>query len=363
MDRNMDNLDLIRDSLIQISNILGLALSHVHILPLAPEKISEYMARLSFHVAPSYLPFATDDSGVFAIFTWPGSDFLNAPIVHVPHDQQEARFVCDTLQSLPSAIWLWVSSRFADRPEVLRQATDELASAIPKGRPVKEELWRYLNSGVSRWDSNSQPANEAWALAGVGHPFAGMPQIKLMTKPQEALPMLEPFVRERRNEPEVLSAFLATLAGAHLPRPTDQVLSVLGAEAWRQLGCFVDGFWRASGAGICEWDCTLKNTEDPVATFAGTHFEPLIGHSDTYSSEDKEGPKRLLSIADKFQKAEDPAGELRQIRNAVTLAILTAGEYPLPYAKRIASVCDAIEKDSLAAAIARESARVHSQGP
>jgi hypothetical protein len=359
----MSDLDLIRENAAELVEMIGRPLKDLHISPVALDDQEEYLARLSFHVPPSYIPVASDDSGVFAIALWPGRDLLISPVVYVAHDEQGASFLCDPLQALPPAIWLWVSGYMKNDPDTLRRATNILTTTIPDGRSVKEGLWRFLARGPSRWDFKSEQANEGWAIADVGHPFAGVPPVNLMMEVDKALPLLESFVKARRNQPEVLAMYLAAKSKAGQPRHREDILSVLSAEAWRELGCMLRGFWRESGRGICEWDCTLKHTEDPEATFRGTPFEPLIGYPDTYSGEDKEGPTRLLAVADNFHKANDPAGELRQVRNAATLAILIAGEYPLDYAERIASVCDAIEKDSLAAAIARESARVHSQGP
>jgi hypothetical protein len=189
-----------------------------------------------------------------------------------------------------------------------------------------------------------------------------MPILEYGTAPAEALQALQPFVESRRGEPEVVAALLGTQVVAATPRAAQDVLFVLGAEAWRNLTC-LRGRWRARGSGMCEWDATLRNIDDPEATLRGTAFEPLIGHPATYSGEDKEGPARLLAVADRFREAGDRDAELRQLRNSAMLSVLSAGEYPLDVAERIASTCDAIVPASLAAAIARESARVHEQGP
>jgi hypothetical protein len=357
----MSNTKQVIRHLEEILNWCGEPLKQLNVTPLETKDIEEHLARISYQVAPSYLPFATDSAGTFGIHIWPGRLVIESPLIHVSTAQQQAQFVCESFRSLPAAILLWVSAYFEEKLDVLRSATTTLASKIPGGKQPPTKLWKYLPEDLVRWSPDS-PGNEAWKDASVGHPFAGIPEVEHTAEPDEALKLLRKFLLSRRNEPEVLSTFLAIQAAVGDPRKSEDILAVLTSEAWRDLSC-LRGLWRERGRGICEWDCTLKNTEDPAATFTGTHFEPLIGHSDTYSGEDKEGPKRLLSIADNFHKANDPAGELRQVRNAATLAILIAGEYPLPYAERIASVCDAIEKDSLAAAIARESARVHSQGP
>ncbi len=143
----------------------------------------------------------------------------------------------------------------------------------------------------------------------------------------------------------------------------DDVFKILSAEAWRELSCCLDGLWRRRGEGICEWDCTLRNIEDPESVLSGTPFEALIGHPNTYSGKDKEGSRTLLRVAEAFRKDGDRQGELRQRRNAATLSLITLGEYSTEDSMAIAQVCDAIAPDSLAATVARESARVHEQGP
>ncbi len=358
----MSGSDQLRKEFDDFVQLVGKPLERLKITSLSGSDLDEFIARVSFHVPPSYLPFASDDSGIFCLYTWPGIEILASPIVQVPSDSHEPRFLCDSPRTFPAAIWLWVSAYFDDDAELLRSATGELANAIAQAKSVPAALWNYLQDGPVRWSASKESSNEAWRAAGVGHPFAGMPTLTFSTKVDTALPLLNAFMQQEERMPQVVAMYLATLAKAGKPRPIADILRVLSAEAWCNWEC-IEGLWRVMGKGICEWDCTLRNTEDPEATFRGTPFEPLIGHPDTYSGEDKDGPKRLLAVADNFHKANDPAGELRQTRNAATLAILTAGEYPLDYAERIATVCDAIEKDSLAAALARESARVHSQGP
>lgn len=358
----MNHLEQLQESLESIVEWVGEPLQRLNISPVSKQDLEEYTARLSFHVAPSYLPFATDSSGIFCIHALPGRDALASPVVYVSTDAQQARFLCDGLPSLPSAVWLWVSSYFTSRQQLLRDAADDLARRIPEAKSVPADLWDFLQDDPVRWSGTNERVNQAWLVADVGHPFAGMPLLRRTMEVDEAMPLLKRFVQSHTPEPEVLSTFLAAQAAAGEPRKDADILTVLSAEAWRDFDC-IKGFWREMGRGMCEWDCTLRNIEDPEATLGGTAFEPLIGHPDTYSGEDRQGPVQLQAVAERFRVGGDSQGELRQLRNAATLAILVAGEYPTDYADRIATACDAIAADSLAAAVARESARVHAQGP
>jgi len=49
------------------------ALQTLFFEPVEPEALDWHLARLSHRVAPAYLPFAADDSGVLAVHLWPCS--------------------------------------------------------------------------------------------------------------------------------------------------------------------------------------------------------------------------------------------------------------------------------------------------
>jgi hypothetical protein len=329
-----------------------------------PKDLDQYIARLCVYVAPSYLPFATYDGGMIVFHLWPGRSIENSPILYISTDDQQAEFMCDKLSNLPSVLWLWVNSYFKQKSEVLHQATDQIAASIPRGQPVPQALWGLFEYELNRWAGDGDDyTNQAWVVAGVDHPFAGGPMLSFIMENDEALPRLEPFVVTRPDVPELVSALLATRAKAGLSCQAEEVLKVLYAEAWRQLDCIYDGMWRKRGKGICEWDCTLSNLENPEAVLGNTSLKALIGHPNTYSGEDQEGSNTLLTVAKAFQDQGDNEAALRQLRNAATVSILTSGEYDDELANKIAETCDAIAPDSLAAAVARESVRVRKQGP
>lgn len=329
-----------------------------------PTNLDEYIARLTYFVSPSYLPFATYNGAMMAFHLWPDRDIHQSPILYIPTDEQQAKFVCDSLANLPTAIWLWVGSYFQKDVEGLRQNTQALVENIPGSRPVPDVLWDFLEYDPSWWSPNCDDyTNQAWEIAKVGHPFAGKPEISRHAEPHEVLPQLEPFVSSRSNIPELVSVLLATRTKMGLQSSVEDVLKIISAEAWRNLDCIYTGHWRTEGAGLCEWDSTLQGLENPGLSLKGSPFEVLIEHKDTYSGNNRDGCNLLISVAEAFRKLGDREGELRQLRNAATVSLITSGEYPIDLALRIADVCDAISPNSLAAAVARESARVHEQGP
>jgi hypothetical protein len=318
-------------------------------------KLGEYIARLRFHVPPAHLPFATDSNGIFAFHLWPGRDLTESPVVHVATEQQNARFVCDSIRTLPAAIWLWVCTYFTNAPDTLRRATTELAEAIPRGKHVPEALWTFLEKDPVRWDYKDEVLNSAWQIAAVGHPFAGFPNPPDEAHATDVLSKIAAFAQAHSDVPEVQSCLLATRAAAGQVTEVADCLNVLGAEFWREISELGSGDWRINGMGICEWDCTLRLLSDNV--LASTPFAPLVGCSDAYRQADAEGAKRLVRVAEAFESSHDLPAALRQFRNAASLLILAGGEYPRALAIRMGQVCDGISGGSLAAELARESAR------
>jgi hypothetical protein len=360
----MSNTINLRDAVSDVINQVGHEnLKALLFNPIEPDDFDEYLARISYHVAPSYLPFMTDDGGIMAFHLWPGRTVSQSPVTYISNDKQEAQFVCDKSTSLPSALWLWVCSYFKDEQEILRQVTNTIAAGIPEAQPVPKVLWTFIDHSPVRWSPVNEFANRAWEVASLGHPFAGIPKLTFRMEAEEALPLLDSFMASHSNVPELLSTFLDCRTKAGLPIQTDEALRVLSSEAWRDFSSHLDGCWRYGGQGVCEWDRTLRNLENLPDVLIDTPFESLIGHPDTYSGDDDEGSELLVAVSEAFRALGDREGELRQLRNAATVSLITSGEYPIELALRIADVCDAISPNSLAAAVARESARVHEQGP
>ena len=360
----MSDRDRVRSAIDEILECVGRSsLKTLFFMPIEPDEYEEFLARLCCYVAPSFLPFASDDSGTLVTHLLPDRDLMESPVLYVPHDAQDARFMCDSFASLPAAIWLWICTYFTSEPEVLRQAIEMMGSKISNARPFPEELWSFLEQDPVRWSYRSESSNQAWTIANVNHPFAGMPQISYKTKPSEALTLLEKFLNERLDIPEVLSVFLAIRTKLNMPNSPKDVLKILSAEAWRDLEGYLSGMWRCKGRGICEWDSTLKYLPNPREVLSGTPFEILSDSPNTYGGEDQNGSCRLANVAREFGKADQPREELFQLRNSATLALITLGKYPVDLCDAISDSCEKISSDSLAAVVARESARVSVQGP
>ncbi|NTU83504.1 MAG: hypothetical protein HGA45_29735 [Chloroflexales bacterium] len=336
--------------------------------PIEPADLDEHLARLAVFVAPSYLPFMRDESGMMVLHLWPGRDLWQSPVLYVPDDAREARFVADQPGNLPTALWLWVGRYFKEKPDVLRQATETVATGLPVARAVPDPLWTILKESPkfspTLWSPRADEyTRRAWELADVGHPFVGMPRFTDEMEASEVLPDLESFVASRPGVPELLAALLATRSEAKIAWSKEEGLTVLSAEAWRQLSCVIQGWWRKNGEGVCEWDCTLRNLKRRKTVLSKTPFAPLANHPEAYSGNDADGSGALIDVAAAFTSLGDHPGALRQLRNAATVALLANGGYTPDHCLRIARACDAVAPDSLAAAAAREIARVHHEGP
>jgi hypothetical protein len=350
-------------ALLDLLDLVGReALQTLFFDPIEPEELDWYLARLSHRVAPAYLPLAADDSGILALHLWPGRDVAASPFVYIGEDQLELHYLCDGLHNLPVALWLWMGRYFKKgKLPVLRRAVAEMAARIPGGRSVPEPLWSLLESAPDYeptwWYANTEETTErAWQLAEVGHPFVGVPQPVRNAEAEEALALLAPFVRAHR-EPELVGLLLAAQLEAGREVDREDVLFVLGAQAWRQSGCLLGGRWLPKARGLCTWDLVLRNLPDR-GMLAGTPFAALIDHPLAYSGEDGEGPLALGRVALAFRERGDPAAALRQFHNALSVALLALGGYPTELVLASTATCDAVAPGSLAAAVARRSAEI-----
>lgn len=329
--------------------------------PVDPDDLDWHLARLSHRVAPVYLPLATDDSGVLALHLWPGRAVKRSPIVYVGEDQCDVHYLCDGLHNLPTALWLWMGRYFKKRLPDLKEAVTEMAARIPGGRPVPDALWPLLETAPDYeptwWHADgAETTQQAWQLAGVGHPFVGVPDPGRRAKPAEALDLLAPFV-EAHREPELVSLLIAAQVKAGLDVTYDDVAFVLGAEAWRQSGNLLGGRWRVRGEGVCAWDAVLRHLPDR-SILADTPFAELINHPAAYSGEDREGPLALGRVALTFYEAGEAEAALRQARNALQVAVLALGRYPKELALTAARIGDAVAPDAPASWITRRSVAI-----
>lgn len=339
------------------------ALDLVRLEPISLNEISWHLAHLSHLIAPSYLPFARYSDGYFALHLWPSRPLDRSPIVTIHDDSQDANFLCHQLASLPTGVFLWIGRYYKNKPTVLRKAIDMLTSSIPDAQSVSDDLWNILESAPEStptwWSADCDEfTSKAWSIGKINHPFVGLPNLDQDTSPKDALLQLEDFIREHR-EPELIGIWLAAQIKAKQPCQPEDVIAVLSAEAWRQISSLLYGYWRVNGKGrLREWDCILRYLPNSREILENTPFASLIDHPETYSGADPQGPLILSTIAADFRDHNDPENALRQLRNAANVAIFALGQYPEEIALASAGVCDAIEKDSLAAAVARRSVQI-----
>ena len=354
--------ELITQSLTNLLDVIGRdALRTLLFDPVAPAELDWHLARLSHRVAPVYLPIATDDSGAIALHLWPGRDVEVSPFVYIGEDQCQIYYLCDGLHNLPVALWLWVGRYFKQKLPLLRETVAGMAVRIPGGRSAPDPLWSLLETAPDYeptwWHADAEETTtRAWQLAGVGHPFVGVPKPDYVAEAEEAIALLEPFIRTH-PEPELVSVLLAAQIDAGHEIDRGDVLFVVAAEAWRQSECLIDGWWRKGGEGLCAWDAVLRHLPDPEI-LASTPFAPLVGHPAAYSGEDREGPLALGHVAQAFLEQDNPAAALRQFRNGLSVAVLALGGYPRDLALAVASTCDRIAPGSLAAVVARRSIQI-----
>lgn len=358
----MTDSDTLRQVLSQVLNKIDVQTWRTLLFsPMQIQELDWYLARLMYVVSPAYLPFASNDSGILAIYLWPGCALDSSPVVYIPDDGQNLHFVCESLPNFPIGLWLLVASYFKDRQDVLRKAIDMLVESIPSARPVPEVLWNILEESPQYeptwWYANcSEYTSKAWEVAQVGHPFVGVPNLGRRTKPLDAVAQLEPFVREH-PKPELLDLLVSAQLKAGLIPIRKDIFAILAAEAWLGADCLLAGRWRVRGKGMCIQDSVLRNLPD-FSLLSDSVFEMLAEHPNTYAGEDKEDPLTLAYMGEKLRDSGRFDEALHQFRNAMTLAIIALGGYPKELALVSAAACDKIRKDSLAAVLARHVAGI-----
>lgn len=355
----MDPEKIVQTALVSFLN--DEARSALEVLGLAnvePEAPGSYLARLRF-ACPAYLPFATYDGSILGVHLWPGRPLEHSGVYYLPKDDQATKFICSARSDLPIGVWLWVAQYFKHRSSELRAAIATLELQIPDAHLLPAALWRLLEESPEgeptwwSWDATSE-TRRAWQVGAVQHPFVDVPALGNVEDATEALQILAPHVKDHPDSaPEIVAALLACQLEAGQARDGELALRVLSAEAERGGATIFDGGWRASGAGLCEWDCTLQGLEFPDKVLKGTPFEPLLGAPETYSGTDEGGAERLVEVAARFRAKGDVAGELRQLRNAAWVEAMTSGEVSKELCLAMADSADRIAPGSLAAALAR----------
>ena len=329
------------------------ALNALLVAPIEPAEAEEFLVRVFHHCAPSYLPFATDDSGTFVIHLRPMRELFASPILYIPHDEQDAQFLCSCFAKLPSALWLWASAFLSQQTDRLRIGVETLTATIPNAEAVPKELWSFLDADPVRWSFQKQAVNQAWAVANVGHPFAGMPTISVFDSPEDALNRLQPFLEEEPQSVEALATLISIRAELGLAPENHDVLHVLCSECWRNTGSFFRGLWKTQGTGLADWDTTLKSLHQPSEYLELTSLSLIGDSTDVYTGASVTGAEKLEQVAMNFRINENYVTELNQLRNAAALRLMTEGECPVQLSEQITEACEHIQKNSLAAALAQ----------
>jgi hypothetical protein len=327
---------------------------------------------MTYGAAPSYLPFADNSADVFAVHLWPGRPLEESPIVQLPHDGDEIHFICKDITGFPSALLLRIGQYFGSKRDIFKKAMDQMTKSIPNAKPITDEFWVLFDKmdkedlcGYWYYEEYTPELEQAWLLPAIGHPYAGVPRFDREAEAKDVLPILEEFVR-KNPQPELMSLLLATQIKAGVSLKQEDLLALLSAEAWRETESLSNGDWKVYGynAGMGSWNTVFCKLPNPEELLKGTPFEPLIGKPKIYGqSRDENSPFILAEIAKAFCDAGDYPNALRQIRNAAKSSFEFADQYPQEFAEETAKICDLIEKDSLAAAIARESARLADAEP
>ena len=323
--------------------------------PVRAESLDAELARLHDHVAPAFLPLASESDKTLAIHLWPGRDLDASPVVLIDDGARGAEHLCGRLAHLPGALWLWALTYYEDELDVLDAATSGMADGLPGARFPREQLrrWEADEGAVSRWQMDKPAACEAWALVDPGFPWAhlAIDEDRWERLPAEdALPELRARYEAGPRSPEELAQVLACGLLAGVAPDPGEVATVLGAEVFRDVRLWGHGPWRARGEGLVLWDALLARL--PPDLLVGTAFEPLAEAPRAYAARDASGVLALIRVAKAAAARGDHGLALRQLRNAGLLALMVVGTLPPGLSERTRAACEAIEPGSLAGCIA-----------
>ena len=122
-------------------------LSELRIHPIQGRELDQWLAWSVRHVAPSYLPIATENNSVIASYLQPDCSIEDSPVVYLPGSEQDAILMTNELSTLSVALWLWVA-RYFNHSNEARDRLDRAAEAISKnlgGLSVPPAVWRILD--------------------------------------------------------------------------------------------------------------------------------------------------------------------------------------------------------------------------
>lgn len=345
------------------------ALELLQMVPIGPSDVRQELGQLGAFAQPAYLPLARASDSVLAIHVRPGTELSASSVVLLDCDTTEVRIVAGSLANvrhaliLVGALWMddWerviaAAERFGDGVSYLQPVSPDVAAQARQVEPRSVGLWRA--------DAGDDVVR-LWRHAGLAHPFAHITKIPFDEEPVDAVRQVDAFVRSPSSTPELVALQICTRARAGRPPGAEAVRTVLSAEAWRERRVLLVGYWRVMGKGIGEWDATLQVASEAEGALTGP-FERLRAHPRLYSGEDDEAADVLFEVARDFERAGDWETALNQYRNAAAVAGLSGaflGRVTRDACfEAIAHACDHIQRDSLAAEIARASARAIAAG-
>lgn len=155
------------------------------------DSIHEELGQIGMFVQPAYLPLAYSSQQVIALYVRPGRELEQCPVVLLDRDLKNVRIAADTFLAVRAALLLVAGRWLKDWDEAL-SAVKQFAENEPAVRPVSAQLSRAVRgrdaSTVGLWSSNvSEPVQEIWSSAELGHPFAEAPAIDYIEEPLAAV--------------------------------------------------------------------------------------------------------------------------------------------------------------------------------
>jgi hypothetical protein len=190
-------------------------------------------------------------------------------------------------------------------------------------------------------------------MADVGHPFVKLGDVDY-SDASKALGELQAFVASEADPaPLILSALITAQIECGQTPSRDHILALLAAEAWLGGETILRAVWAPIEEGMAAWSIALKAALAQGDLLSSTSFAPLVGHPETYSGKDEEGPALLEDVAQGFRDRGDYAAEVRQRRNAAFVSLYTRGGYSQKQIQEIGDACERLQPTSLAVTLAR----------
>jgi len=347
--------EFVNNSAKKILNLINRkALENLMFEPVEDDLLIEVIARLCRLVSPAFLPIGRDSDGVLAIHLWPGREIEVSPFVYIYNsDYNGPEFVCNELASFPRAMWLRNAAYFTSEQEKLKETMSLMYAKIPKVKKVPELFWSKIEESFSRWSYNDPISDTLWKEADLGHHLAGVPIIDSIAEPEDALKIIEGYIKKQSFiSIELLSIFLGAQAENEISVSKESILKIIEKEAWSSYDNEVIGYWKVSGEGIATFDAAMKSIDDLERVLGGSLFSPLIETPDVYTGQNPKGFVKLLKVAVSYKKGNDFELYLKQLRNATVVSIMNMSSYDDAIAELNIEACKLLDPDSLATALA-----------